>query len=77
MALFFTLTYGTVCGPYSFFLYMELTFGKEYGKRNKAKNVKALVKGEEMLIIDFVKEHSELYIKEHVPYVEKAQKDSL
>ena len=32
---------------------------------------------QEMLIVDFVKDHPELYAKEHVHYVKKDHKDAL
>ena len=51
---------------------------REYGGAKRARpGAPAFSCEHEMEIIEFVKDHAELYTKEHVHYVDKAKKDAL
>lgn len=49
--------------------------GRSGAKR--ARNAATFTDDEEMQIVDFVKDHPQLYAKEHMHYVDKARKDAL
>ena len=50
---------------------------REYGGAKRARSTPTFSSEHELDIIEFVKEHAELYTKEYVHYVDKAKKDRL